>query len=260
MSQTFLKKLLKFFLLVLCFSVTAVYPQAGKQNYKILGITVEGNKTADANAIIASSGLKVNDEVQIPGDQTINAIRRLYGLNIFSDIKIEIAKEVGDGGVFLVIKVTEFPRIQKVEIEGNDEIDTDDINAKINFTPGQALQPQELSRVKQRILALYEEDGYLNTIIDTKTYTFLSADTLDDEIVVTWRNEKNYSDEHTTEYEIGTQTYSNFIEKLKERVIVKLVIDENEKVVVRSIDFRGNKDFDDGDLRGEMDETEEAKW
>jgi outer membrane protein insertion porin family len=260
MLQTFPKKLLKYLLIILCFSVAAVYPQTAKQNYKILGITVEGNKTADANAIVANSGLKVNDEVQIPGDQTINAIRRLYGLNIFSDIKIEIAKEVGDGGVFLVIKVEEYPRLQKIVLEGNDELSDDDINKKINFTPGQALQPQELSRVKQRILALYEEDGYLNAVINPKIYSFLSADTVDEKIEVTWRNDKDFSDEYTSEYEIGTQTYSNFTQKLKERVIVKLVIDENKKVIVRHITFRGNKDFDNGDLKGAMDETEEAKW
>src|SRR5690606_16267817 len=96
--------------------------------------------------------------------------------------------------------------------------------------------------------------------VNTLIYTFLRADTLEDYISVTWRNEKDFSDEYITEYEIGKQTYTNFIERLKERVILKLDIEENEQVVVRAIEFTGNQAFDDGELRGEMDETEESKW
>jgi len=259
MFQTSPKKLLKYFILTALFCFTSVFAQTTKSNFKILGLSVEGNRTADASTIIANSGLKVGDEIQIPGDQTINAIRRLHSLNIFDDIQIELEKQVGDGA-FVVIRVKEYPRIQSVVIEGNDEIDTDDIESKINFTPGQALMPQEISRVKQRTIALYEEEGFLNAKVNTLIYTFLRADTLEDYISVTWRNEKDFSDEYITEYEIGKQTYTNFIERLKERVILKLDIEENEQVVVRAIEFTGNQAFDDGELRGEMDETEESKW
>ena len=66
-----------------------------RENYKILGISVEGNKTADANTIIANSGLKVGDEIEIPGDQTLNAIKRLWKLGLFtSDVQIVIDKKI----------------------------------------------------------------------------------------------------------------------------------------------------------------------
>ena len=76
-------------LLVLFFIISTVaISQTGSTLYKILGISVEGNKSADVNTIIASSGLKVGDEIKIPGDQTLNAIKQLYVLDIFSDIEI----------------------------------------------------------------------------------------------------------------------------------------------------------------------------
>jgi len=104
---------LGFSILIVIFSSTNIYSQLKKENYKILGITVEGNTTADASTIIANSGLKVGDEIEIPGDQTLNAIRRLWKLGLFtSDIKIEVEKKV-QNGVFLVIKVNEYPRIEK---------------------------------------------------------------------------------------------------------------------------------------------------
>lgn len=38
-------------------------------------MAVDGNKSSDANTIIVSTGLKVGDEIQVPGDKTINAIK-----------------------------------------------------------------------------------------------------------------------------------------------------------------------------------------
>ena len=244
-------------ILTLIFS-TSLFAQQAK-TYKILGISVEGNKSADASTIISSSGLKIGDEVQIPGDQTLNAIRQLWSLNIFSDVQIINERQVADG-IFLLIKVEEYPRLEKVVVEGNDEIDTDDIMEKVNFLRGSILKPQEVAKLIGRIKQLYADDGYLNAEIIPKRYIYYTADTIDNDITVTWRQEKDFSDELPVEYEESDRVYSNLIDKIKDRIVLKLEIDEGDEVVVRKITFTGNKAFDDGDLRGEMDETEESKW
>jgi len=69
------KKWLKLSLILLLITLAEVYPQSQKINYKILGISVIGNKSADAATIIANTGLKVGDEISLPGDQTNNAIK-----------------------------------------------------------------------------------------------------------------------------------------------------------------------------------------
>ncbi|MCK7523746.1 MAG: hypothetical protein MZV64_42045 [Ignavibacteriales bacterium] len=120
-------------LLLACFFSAASFPQGTQKSYKILGISVEGNKSADAATIIANSGLKVGSEIQVPGDQTLSAIRQLWTLNIFSDVQISIEREITEG-IFLLIKVEEYPRLERVAIEGNDEIDTEDIEAEDNFS------------------------------------------------------------------------------------------------------------------------------
>ena len=244
-------------ILTLIFS-TSLFAQQAK-TYKILGISVEGNKSADASTIISSSGLKIGDEVQIPGDQTLNAIRQLWSLNIFSDVQIINERQVADG-IFLLIKVEEYPRLEKVVVEGNDEIDTDDIMEKVTFLRGSILKPQEIAKLIGRIKQLYADDGYLNAEIIPKRYIYYTADTIDNDITVTWRQEKDFSDELPVEYEESDRVYSNLIDKIKDRIVLKLEIDEGDEVVVRKITFTGNKAFDDGDLRGEMDETEESKW
>jgi outer membrane protein insertion porin family len=250
-------KLLILFFIIL-FSST-LFSQTNPTTYKILGISVEGNKTADVNTIIASSGLKIGDEIQVPGDQTLNAIKNLWNLNIFSDVQVLEDKKVGDG-IFLTIKVTEYPRIEKTVIEGNDELSTDDIEEKVHFGRGQILKPEEVNNLRQRILKLYDDDGYLNAVVEPKYYVFLSADTSEDKITVTWRNEKDFSDEYKLDYETGDVSYYNLIPKIKDRILLKIEIQENDKVTVRHIEFEGNKAFDDGDLKGAMDEISEAKW
>lgn len=244
-------------IITLVFSTSLIAQQA--KTYKILGISVEGNKSADASTVISSSGLKIGDEIQIPGDQTLNAIRQLWVLNIFSDVQIINERQVADG-IFLLIKVEEYPRLEKVIVEGNDEIDTDDIMEKVTFLRGAILKPQEVAKLMSRIKQLYADEGYLNAEIVPKRYVYYTADTIDNDITVTWRQEKDFSDELPVEYEESDRVYSNLIDKIKDRIVLKLEIDEGDEVVVRKITFTGNKAFDDGDLRGEMDETEESKW
>lgn len=252
-------RLLKYFLVffILVFS-TAILSQQ-RTTYKILGIAVEGNKSSDANTIIVSTGLKVGDEVQVPGDKTINAIKNLWALNIFSDVQILIDKQLSDG-VFLMIKVQEYPRLEKVVIEGNDEISSGDIEKKITFLRGSILKPQEVAKLIQRINGLYEEEGYFNTEITALYHNYFNADTIGENIYVRWRNTADLADEYEVEYSGTEAKSSNLINKIKDRILLKINIKEGEEIKVREISFTGNSAFDDGDLRSEMNEISETKW
>lgn len=188
--------------------------------YKILGISVEGNSLADPAAVIANSGLKVGDEITVPGDQVSQAIRKLWSLRIFEDVQIGIDRKVAQA-VYLVITVKEFPRFDRAEIKGNDELSQQDIEKKINLVRGQVYQLQDSYRIKREILKAYAKDGYL--LADVKVST-VAADTS------------------------------------KNRIILKIDIDEGKAVRVRRIMFEGNKAISDGDLKGAMDETSEKKW
>ena len=253
-------KLLKYLLLiVILFSSVSSFSQQQRATYKILGISVEGNKSSDANTIIASTGIKIGDEIQVPGDKTISAIRNLWALNIFSDVQILIDKQLADG-VFLLIKVEEYSRVEKVVIEGNDEIDTDDIEKEITFLRGSILKPQEVTKIIQRINKKYEDEGYFNSKFTPKYYSFFYADTIDENIYVRWRNTKDLADEYETEYSLTDNTSSNLIGKIKDRLLLKIEIEEGNETKVRGISFEGNEAFEDGDLSDAMDETSVAQW
>ena len=192
---------------------------ARQQVFQILGISVEGNSVADPRAIIANAGLKVGDEIAFPGDQAAEATRRLWALRIFSDIQIIAERTVGTG-VYLLIRVKEYPRLERIEIKGEDKISEKDILKKINLIKGQILTPQAINRIVKDVQNLYEEKGFLLTTI--------TPERLEDP-------------------------------EGKNRSVLQLTIEEGKDVRVGKITFSGNTVFDDGDLKGKMD-TGEKKW
>lgn len=233
--------------------------QVRPKNYKILGISVEGNATTDANTIIANSGLRIGDEFQIPGDETINAIKRLWKLTIFSDIQIIVDKELDDG-VFLVIKVGEYPRLDKYVITGNDDISEDDIEEKIGLVGGQTLKPQSINKIKLEIQKLYEEEGLLNAQITPRIYEFAEADTTDEIIKTTWREIDNLTNEYELEYEYPLNRRYVLIKKISRRKVLEFEIEEGSIVEINRVTFNGNEEFTDDDLRSELEETTETAW
>ena len=131
---------------------------------KILGISVEGQRSSDPAAIIANTGLKVGDEITLPGDQTRTAIERLYGLRLFDDIQILVENRTPEG-VYLLIRVKENPRLSKIEISGNDELSEDEVLKRVNLVKGQIVTAQDLSLIVRLLRYKYSEDGYLNAEI-----------------------------------------------------------------------------------------------
>lgn len=133
---------------------------------KVLGISVDGNKTADANLIRLNSGLSPGEQISAEDIQT--AIKQLWSLDMFSDISIVLDRQLEDG-VFLTIKVAEYPRLQKVELDGNDKIKKKDIDGAIDFFKGQMISPRHVTRARRKLLKLYESKGYLLADIEAET-------------------------------------------------------------------------------------------
>ena len=188
--------------------------------YKVLGISVEGNVTSDASAVMLTSGLRTGDEIAVPGDATQRAITKLWALRLFSDVEILIDREVGDG-VFLKIRVKEYPRLERITINGNDEFSTEDLEGKIGLIKGQILRPVDFNRIQRRLLKSYEEEGYMLAKVELTT---------------------------------------NIVNPQDNRAELVVDIEEGPEVGIERITFSGNEAFEDSDLRGAMDETSERSW
>lgn len=213
----------KLVLVLACFLVpfAVLHSQQRPEVFKILGISVEGQRASDPAAIIANTGLKAGDEITIPGEQTRTAIERLYGLRLFDDIQILIDNRTPEG-IYLLIRVRENPRLDKIEVRGNDELSEDEVLKRVNLVKGQIVTKQDLSSIERMLGLKYQEDGYLNAVI---TPELIKTD----------------------------DTTGN-------RVLLRVSITEGPKVKVDKIRFFGNKRFDDDDLKGPMKETSERAW
>ena len=132
------------------------------QNYILAGIEVEGAQYSDPQTIVALSGLALNEGITIPGIQLSDAMKRLWKENIFSDISIRADKIVGNT-VFLVIAVTERPRIAQYAFEGIGKSQADDLKEKINFIRGTILTESKIQSAQRIIRNFFVEKGFYNT-------------------------------------------------------------------------------------------------
>ena len=107
----------------------------------------------------------------------------------------------------------------------------------------------------------WKHDGYLNAKVTSQNFVYFTADTSQDGIIVTWRNEKDFADEYKVDYDFDDKrTINHLISKIKDRILLRFLITENDQITVRHIVFKGNHAIDSDDLKDEMSEINEAKW
>jgi outer membrane protein insertion porin family len=180
MNEKIIYKKINFsFLLLLVVTFTIAISKSAQSQpqepatYRIVSINTIGNEMYDSKTIIAYSGLKMNQEITIPSDETRDAINRLWNLDLFSDIKIYIDKKFGND-IYLIIDVEELPRIDKVVISGNDDISRDDIEEQIDIVSGEVLSEQKLKDIEYNLTKFYVDEGY--SLAEVKVDKLISAE------------------------------------------------------------------------------------
>jgi outer membrane protein insertion porin family len=150
-----------------------IYAQdEGPVTYKIVSINVKGNKLYDAKTIVNYSGLHENQEISVPSDETRDAIKKLWNLGLFSNIELYVEKKFGKE-VYLVILVQELPRIERVEIVGNDKYSESDLKDKIGLVSGQVVSEQKLKDIEYNLTKYYIDEGY--SLAEIKIDKLISA-------------------------------------------------------------------------------------
>jgi outer membrane protein insertion porin family len=170
------RKVLLYFISLFIFSSLLIskdtYSQTGPPVYKIVSVNTKGNKNYDSKTIVSYSGLQVGQEISIPGEETRDAVKKLWNLGLFSDIKIYVDKKFG-ADAYLMIEVTEYPRIESIEITGNDDLSTKDLEGKINLVKGEVITEQKLKDIEYNLLKYYSDEGY--ALAEVKSDMLVSA-------------------------------------------------------------------------------------
>lgn len=212
------RKTLLCLLLCLLTSVPAVFAQQAQRAAIIAGISVDGlTNNSDAESVIAISGLRVG-EPALP-DNLVMAIRNLWARKQYADVRIDRERETALG-VFLVIRIKEFPRFEEIEVIGNDELSIEEIKKAADKMRGDILSPYEDYLVRQRIKKAYEKEGMLFAKVTSTTRP-------------------------------GT---------LPNTVVLVVTVNEGVEYHVGSIEFIGNTEFTDDQLAGAFEDTKTKSW
>jgi outer membrane protein insertion porin family len=188
-----------------------------KKQYEIADIKVIGATSRDRNAIKSIAGFAVGKQITIPGDDISNALKSLWRLRLFEDVKIIQEKVEGDL-VYLVIYLKERPTLGRFTYNGIKKSHHDDLDEILDnvLNKGSIVTNEQKNLASKKIKEFYIEKGKLDTEV----------------------------------------SISEVPEEEKENS-VKLVfdIDLNERVKVEDITFGGNNFADDKKLRSKMKNT-----
>ena len=139
-----------------------------QENYNVVDVVVEGNKVASKSLILGVSSLEIG--TPLTATNTAETIRRLYGLGIFSYIRIEAEPVNGGLKVYLIVK--ELPKLSDLEFEGNKKIKTSELKDKLNLGVGGYISPYLIDRGGNEIKDLYAKKGYFQAeVVPALTYS-----------------------------------------------------------------------------------------
>ena len=186
--------------------------------YTLGGIAVSGNGRINRNVIIAYTGLKKGQEVKVPGDDIADAIKGLWRQELFKDVAIKINKVDEDRDkIYLLIDLETRPRLRRFKINGVSESEASDLREKIELVRGDIVTEQLVSNIKGKIKSYFKGEGYMNA-----------------QVAISGQNDSLFAAQSAT---------------------MILDIDKGEKVKIKDITFSGNQAFDDGKLRGVLENT-----
>lgn len=185
------------------------------RKYTVADVQVSGIRYLDKTVLIQLSGIKVGDELMIPGDAITTAIRKLWQQGLFSDVRINATKVVGDK-IWIDIYLQERPRLADVNFYGVSKSEKDDITEKVLLLRGSQITDHQVNSAERTIKGIFHAKGFLNT-----------------EVNIVQRDDT-------------TQNNS---------VILDISIDKKEKVKVNDIDIDGNVAIKDITLERAMKKT-----
>ena len=145
-------------------SVPEVY-YSSPQKYTVSGITVSGIKHYEADLLINISGLKVGQEISVPGEEITNAIKKFWRHGLFSDVMILATKRV-DSKIWLEIKLKERPRLSLINYHGLKKSEKEEVEETIDMIKGAQITPNLLNRTEQIITNKFVEKGYSNVEVN----------------------------------------------------------------------------------------------
>src|SRR5690554_4853884 len=133
------------------------------QKFRIAEIKAVGLSTLDETAIISLSGLKVDDQISVPGDAISNALKKLWAQGIIGDVKILVTKIEGDD-IYLLLDLTERPRFSRVEYTGVNQTQQSELEKQVEIR-GRIVREDVLNSAERKITNYFVDKGHLHASV-----------------------------------------------------------------------------------------------
>ena len=132
-------------------------------SFVIETIRVDGLQHLSAGAVFNLMSIREGDD--FAESDSAKVIRGLYRSGIFSDVQV-----LRDGSN-LIVKVAERPLISKIEIEGNQSVDTEKLTESFNevgLEEGKQFKPSLVDQIEQELKRQYFAQGKYNVKVTTE--------------------------------------------------------------------------------------------
>jgi outer membrane protein insertion porin family len=153
-------------LLLSAFSVPALAAEANKTAARetiggtVASITVQGNERVEGRTILSYLGMKQGDPFTKAAID--NGLKNLFATGFFADVKLLRS------GNTLIVRVVENPIISRVAFEGNDRIETEDLEKEMELKARSIYSRDKVQSDVKRILGIYRRSGRYNATVEPK--------------------------------------------------------------------------------------------
>lgn len=148
------------FVFALALAVVFSPVRAEAQNYSFNSVSIEGNQRIESATILTYAGIARGETVS--AGELNDAYQRILGSGLFETVVVE------PQGSRLVIRVTEFPTINRVAFEGNNKLKDEDLQGFVESQPRQVFSPTRAERDADILTEAYEQNGRVSARITPK--------------------------------------------------------------------------------------------
>ena len=187
------------------------------KKYILAKVSVVGKISFNEQTVVTFSGLQKGQEITVPGEEISGAIKKLGKLGLFDEISFYINKIENDS-IYLDLNIVELPKLNEVKIVGVKKSKIEGLIKDNNLTKNKIVNENLITTTKNYIENKYKKEGFYNT-----------------KVTIT----------NTPDTTAGNQV----------NMLVR--IDKGDKVKISSIDFVGNKQLTDNQLRAAMKDTKQ---
>ncbi len=131
------------------------------------GLNVSGIEGYEDYMLLSISGLAVGQEIQLPGPEITEAVKRYWKHGLFSDVTIAADSLVGDN-VYLHIYLKARPRVSTINYIGIKKSEREDMEQKLGLLKGAQITPNMIARAKTLAKKYFDDKGFNNAEINIR--------------------------------------------------------------------------------------------